>query len=247
MPDLYLPDAHISFLPLSIRRQVYCPFSTSLTRISPFYRCLSGFRCIAHSLPLRHASLFSAAICLATGVLPVLYLSDAHLPFPPLATGALPALYLSDAHLPFPSLFLATGALPALYLYGAHPPFSPLAVPLQVHCPFSTSDMHLPFPATGACPFSMILTHISPYHRYLSGYRCVARSLSPTRISPFHRYLSGFRCVLAVYYLSDEHLPFPPLAIQQQVCCPLSTSPTRISPFHRHLSCYRCAARSLPL
>ena len=139
---LCLCDAHLSFPLLSVLLQVRCSLSASPTRISPFCRNLSSYRCVPRSLRLRRASLLSTAICPATGALPVLYLSDAHLPFQLLAsypaTGALPALYLSDVHLFFP----------------------PPSVLLQVHCTLSTSPMR-----------------ISPFHRYLSCYRCIARSL----------------------------------------------------------------------
>ena len=53
----------------------------------------------------------------------------------------------------------ATGVLPVLYISGAHLSLLPLSVWLQVRCSLSASPMR-----------------ISPFHRYLSGYRCIARS-----------------------------------------------------------------------
>ena len=81
---LGLSNAHFSFPWLSIRLQVCCSLSTSPTRISPFRRYLSCYRYISCSLPLRRASLLSAATCPAIGALLALCLSDAHLSFLPL-------------------------------------------------------------------------------------------------------------------------------------------------------------------
>ena len=54
------PFAHFAFIPSpirqfelqSVRLQVRCLIFSSRTRISPFYRYLSGYRCIAHFLQL---------------------------------------------------------------------------------------------------------------------------------------------------------------------------------------------------
>ena len=154
---------HLSFQLLSVRLQVHCPFSASLTRISPYHRYLSGYRCVARSLPLRRASLLSTALPPATGALPALHLYDTHHPFPPLAVElqvrcSLPASPTRIS--PSTALPPATDALPALHLYDAHLPFPPLAVELQVRYSLPASP-----------------TRISPFQCSLSGYRCVARSL----------------------------------------------------------------------
>ena len=130
MPVLNISDAHFFFPPLSFQLQVHCSLSVSPTRISPFHRYLSDYRCVSRSLPLRRASALSTARCPATGTLSFLYLSDTRLPFP--ASGALPALYLSDARLSFP----------------------PPSVTLQVCCTLSSTTRISPFhyPATGALP-----------------------------------------------------------------------------------------------
>ena len=65
---LFIPPPIRQFELQSVRLQVRCLIFSSRTRVSPFYRCLSGFRCVARSLPLRRASLLSTAICPATGV-----------------------------------------------------------------------------------------------------------------------------------------------------------------------------------
>ena len=82
LPAPYLSDAHLPFPPLSVRLPVRCLLSTSPTLISPFPRCLSSHRYATCSLPLQRASLLSTAICPATGTLPALCLSDAHVSFP---------------------------------------------------------------------------------------------------------------------------------------------------------------------
>ena len=149
-----------------------CPLSTSPRRICPFHRYLSGYRCVARSLPLRRASALSTAICTATGALPVLYLSDTHLPFP--ATGALPALYLSNACLSFHRhLSCYTFIVRALLLRRA---FLLSTTRLQVRCLLSTTDAHLPFPPLSVelqlpWTLSTSLTRISPFHRWLSDNR----------------------------------------------------------------------------
>ena len=161
-----------------------CPLSFSYHRLPRNLNFnQSGYKYGARSLALGRASLLSTAIFSAIGALPILYLSDTHLPFQ--ATGALPTLYLSDSRPSFPppsvllqvrcslssspmriSLFphQATGALPAFYLPDAHLPFPALSVELQVPCTLSTS-----------------LTRITPFHRWLSGNRPSAALRSTTR------------------------------------------------------------------
>ena len=73
---------------------------------------------------------------------------------------------------------------------------------LQVHRPLSASLRRAPplsatvYPATGALP---------------------ALQLSPTRISHFHRYQSGYVCVASSVPLSDVSLLIPPPSIWLQV------------------------------
>ena len=97
------------------------------------------------------------------------------------------------------------------------------------------------------CPLSTSMTCISPFHRYLSSYRFVARSLPLQRASVLSTAICPATGALPVIYISDAHLSFTPPSVLLQVRCSFSASPTRISPFHCSLSSYRCVARSPPL
>ena len=98
---------------------------------------------------------------------------------------------------------------------------------------------------------------ISPFHRHLSCYRCIARYLLLQRASLLFTAIFPARGALPVLYLSDTRLPFPatgalptlylsyarlsfpPPSVLLLVRCSLSTSLTRMSPFHGYLSGYR--------
>ena len=128
---LFITPSNRQFELQSVRLQVWCLIFSSRTRISPFYCYLSSYRCITRSLHLCRASLLSTAVCLASGPLLDLCLSDVHLSFPLLSVRLQVhcPFFNTPTHIcPFHRYFSATGALPTLYLYGAYPLFSPIAV-----------------------------------------------------------------------------------------------------------------------
>ena len=141
-----------------------CPLSFSYHRPSRnlnFYQ--SGYKYAARSLALRHASLLSTAIFPATGALPVLYISDAHLSLPPLSVRLQVRCSLSAS----PTRISPFHCSLSGYRCVARSP------PLRRASPLSTASCL----ATGLLLALYLSDAHLHFHRYLTSYRCIARSL----------------------------------------------------------------------
>ena len=124
---------------------------------------------------LRRACPFSTSIYAATGMLPALTTSDAHVPFPRLCirlrAGCLHSA--TDGHIlvPLISFWLQVNR--------------PLTTSLRRRSPLTSSI----YPATGTLPtLNLPVMRISPFPGYVSGNGCLDRSLLLSDTHPtFHR------------------------------------------------------------
>ena len=211
--------------PPSVRLQVHCTLPTSRTRISPFHRYQSGYRCFACPPPL----------------------SDAHSPFHRHLSAyrcAVRSLPLSDAHHPFPALSIQQLMRFTLSTSPSHAsPFSSAIIRLHVRCPLFISPMHISFfstarnPAIDAWPtIYLSLTCIIFYNCLQFFRRCIAPSPTLSNMCLFfHYWLVGHCCVARCLPLPGTCLCFPLLATLLLMNSLPCLSAARFPPFHRQL------------